>query len=216
MIEAQAILQAKTNIDVIGLVIFVVIAAVASLFQWLAKQRQEEKRKQQQSAAKGAGEQAERPGQGAQPGQPPRQVAQLTRQMPRAQRQAGQRMQPPPPPIRTKPKPPRPVVLEDRPEDLGAGAIEAQKRQAARLRKQEQQRHRRLAARKSPEADTAAIEAHLLHIRPGAGPDDGQGISYLAPELNLAQRDALRRAILYHEIFSPPKALRQDRELWEI
>ena len=215
MIEAQTILLAKTDIDVIGLVIFVVIAAVASLFQWLAKQRQEEKQRQQRSAAKSEGEQTERPDQGAQAGQPPRQVAQPARQMPRVQQQASRQMQFPPP-LRIKPKPPEPVVLEDRPEDLGSGAIEAQKSQAARLQRQQQQRQRRLASRKSPEADTAAIEAHLLHIRPGADPAGGQAVSYLAPELNLAQRDALRRAILYHEIFSPPKALRQDRELWDI
>jgi len=210
MIEPHILLAKTDLVEILVILAFVAIGGIASLLQWLAKQRQEEQERQRRAAGRPEADQGE------QPGQPPRQVAQPARQMPRVQRQAERQTLFSPPPVRTQPKPQRPVVLEDRPEDLGAGAVETQKRQAARLRRQQQQRRRRLATRKSPEADTAAIEAHLLHIRPGGGATDGQEIPHLVPELNLAQRDMLRRAILYHEIFSPPKALRRDRELWEI
>lgn len=34
--------------------------------------------------------------------------------------------------------------------------------------------------------------------------------------VDLAAREAARRAMIFHEIFSPPKALRQDAEMWEL
>jgi len=34
--------------------------------------------------------------------------------------------------------------------------------------------------------------------------------------VDLSAREAARQAMLYHEIFSPPKALRQDEGLWEM
>ena len=45
--------------------------------------------------------------------------------------------------------------------------------------------------------------------------EQGQRIDLMV-HVNLASGDAARRAIIFHEIFSPPKALRRSAELWEM
>ena len=86
-----------------------------------------------------------------------------------------------------------------------------------RIVRQEKQRTRRLAPPKVPEADTKAIQARLASARPATEavrkaevPDEAQ-----AAGLSLHSRDLLRSAIIAHEIFSPPKALRKEQELWQ-
>ena len=59
------------------------------------------------------------------------------------------------------------------------------------------------------------------HTRPAIHPATEQPEAPLAPQMleglvDLHNADALKRAIIYYEIFSPPKALRRRQELWEM
>ncbi len=83
----------------------------------------------------------------------------------------------------------------------------------SKLRKLEHLSVSNLEMEPSPEADTAAIESRLLSIRAAK---TGQGIagnSFIA--VNLLNPTNARNAIIMHEIFSPPKALRDQDELWD-
>ncbi|MCJ7543316.1 MAG: hypothetical protein MUP47_01920 [Phycisphaerae bacterium] len=88
------------------------------------------------------------------------------------------------------------------------------RRQQERLARGQAERDQRLTALPPSEADTAAIEARLLHVRAAAEP----GQVALAASLvgSLKTPDDLRRAILHYEIFAPPKALRPGPEPWEL
>jgi len=83
----------------------------------------------------------------------------------------------------------------------------------AHMRKLEQLRARRMEMEAPPEADLAAIEARLLRIKPPpiATAPSGQRL-----QVNLVDLAAARSAIIYHEILSPPKALREGPEMWEL
>ena len=89
-----------------------------------------------------------------------------------------------------------------------------------RLRQQRQtqldrDRQKRLASRTSPESDTNAIESRLVNVRP-ADADTAPGqISKVGVILSLRTPADAQRAIILHEIFSPPKALRQGGEMWD-
>jgi hypothetical protein len=41
-------------------------------------------------------------------------------------------------------------------------------------------------------------------------------IQEIAPLVELGQPDAAMRAVIFHEILSPPQSLREDRETWEM
>ena len=64
-----------------------------------------------------------------------------------------------------------------------------------------------------PEADSAAIKGTILQVRPSqeAAHDLPTG-----PAVNLSSPERARRAIIFHEIFSAPKALRQGKEMWDV
>ena len=87
-------------------------------------------------------------------------------------------------------------------------------RQQRRLRMIQQQRATRLVADVPSEADTAAIEARLLSI--DSARREGVVRDRAAVTVDLHHREQLRKAIIYHEIFSPPKALRQGAEMWDM
>jgi hypothetical protein len=72
-------------------------------------------------------------------------------------------------------------------------------------------RHRRMETAAPAEADTAAIDARLSHFQRMETQLDQ--IANVQVELKTAA--ALRTAIIYHEILSRPKALRQDPEMWD-
>ncbi|MBL7221690.1 MAG: hypothetical protein ISS69_16390 [Phycisphaerae bacterium] len=89
-----------------------------------------------------------------------------------------------------------------------------------RLRQQRQaqldsERQQRLASRNPPESDTAAIEARLVGIRPDQADTAPGQISRVGVVLQLKTRDDAQKAIIMHEIFSPPKALRKGGEIWD-
>ena len=118
-------------------------------------------------------------------------VEQPTQQAP----QAGQ-------PVTLTPVEPQPIRVEEE--------LRVQRR---RERKLDADRRKRLAPRKVPEADSAAIEGRILHVRPGqeAAQDVPTGVI-----VDLSRADRARRAIIFHEIFSAPKALREGKEMWDV
>ncbi len=83
----------------------------------------------------------------------------------------------------------------------------------SKLRKLEHLSVSNLEMEPSPEADTAAIEARLISIRPAKADRAVAGNSFIA--VNLLNPTNARNAIIMHEIFSPPKALRNQDELWD-
>lgn len=106
----------------------------------------------------------------------------------------------------------QPVVLT--PVEPASIRVEEElKLQRRRQRDLEAQRRKRLASRKVPEADSAAIEGRILQVRPDqeAAHDLPTG-----PAVNLSSAERARRAIIFHEIFSAPKALRQGKEMWDV
>ncbi len=83
----------------------------------------------------------------------------------------------------------------------------------SKLRKLEHLHVSNLDMAPSPEADTAAIESRLLSIRPAKTGAAVAGNSFIT--VNLSDPTNARTAIIMHEIFSPPKALRDEHELWD-
>jgi len=77
------------------------------------------------------------------------------------------------------------------------------------------ERQKRLASRTSPEFDTNAIEARLVSVHPSVGDTAPGQIGKTGVILQLKTRDDAQKAIIMHEIFSPPKALRKGGDIWD-
>ena len=92
--------------------------------------------------------------------------------------------------------------------------VEEMRRELTRLQQVQAERDQRLATAAPAEADSAAIAARLVHVRPAAGPAAAATAQGLLADLKVS--DGLRRAILHYEIFAPPKALRPGPEPWEL
>lgn len=90
---------------------------------------------------------------------------------------------------------------------------EALRQERRRQRDAEAQRRKRLASPRVAEADSAAIESRILKVHPGQG--DAQDLP-TGPAVDLSSADRARRAIVFHEIFSAPKALRRGKEMWDV
>jgi len=88
--------------------------------------------------------------------------------------------------------------------------------QQRRRRQIEAERAGRLAARKSPEADTAAFEEHLVSIKPAQGPAPPVPSLARALDIGLLTPADARRAIVMHEVLAAPKALRRGAEIWDL
>jgi len=61
-------------------------------------------------------------------------------------------------------------------------------------------------------------QAQAQPPRPRPAPAERKPLPVAAPMkrlVDLSSRDSVRKAILFHEIFSPPKALRTEQELWD-
>jgi hypothetical protein len=72
-------------------------------------------------------------------------------------------------------------------------------------------RHQRMETAAPSEADTAAIDARISHFQRMEVQQD----QVARVQVDLGNPRALRAAIIYHEILSPPKALRQGPEMWD-
>ncbi|MBT3199587.1 MAG: hypothetical protein HN350_06685 [Phycisphaerales bacterium] len=130
------------------------------------------------------------------------------RQPAQKQQQQTPRYQPIPPANVRKPQPQAKNAKTVRvAEELRA----QQQRQVQQQRAQQQ----RMATRKPPESDRAAVEARV--VNPKLAQDD-LGLSLIeqiTPAVSLVTTADARQAMIMHEIFLPPKALRQDNEMWD-
>jgi len=79
----------------------------------------------------------------------------------------------------------------------------------------ERNRQKRLASQISPESDADVIEADLVTVDSYQGKIPGERISKVADIPGLRTLADVRKAIILHEIFSPPKALRKGGEMWD-
>jgi len=116
-------------------------------------------------------------------------------------------------PAQPQPSGPEQLVMLTPAEPASVRVEEELQVQRRRQRKLEAQRGKRLAARKVPEADSAVIKGGLLQVRPDQKP--GAGVR-TGPSVDLSNAEKARRAIIFHEIFSAPKALRQGKEMWDV
>lgn len=73
-------------------------------------------------------------------------------------------------------------------------------------------RQQRMQTTAPSEADTAAIDARISHFK--RMEQTREQVARVI--VDLKGRNALRAAIIYHEILSPPKALRQGPEMWDV
>ncbi|MBL7222208.1 MAG: hypothetical protein ISS69_19010 [Phycisphaerae bacterium] len=101
----------------------------------------------------------------------------------------------------TRPKPPavpQPARSRQAPAEQTVRVSEELQLRQKRQAQLEKDRQKRLGVRTSPESDTAPRQ-----------------ISEVGVILNLQTPADAQRAIILHEIFSPPKALRQGGEMWD-
>jgi len=185
--NAWASILARDEVDVIEFVVILVILAIGGIAGAIQKARQ---KKAEQEAAEGAKRET---GQA-----PPQRPAPRPQQRP--QRRPVPQQQPPP-----RPAAPEPVRVRD---EL---RIQQQRR-----RQIEAERARRLAAPKSPQADTAAIEERVVSVEPAQGPAPPVPSLAGGLDIGLLTPANARRAIVMHEILAPPKALRRDAEIWDL
>ena len=188
----------ETLFELIPLLIFVVLAAVGGLAKRAAQKRQE----QQQMMERRHG----RSPQGAQPARP---------------LQSGAAQPPPVRPQRAAPAPPRqaltvqPQAAKAPAQQRGRDSSEVRRRQLLR------QRQARSARRRKEPLDQAEhlhpVTSTVTPLKSGLSAAPVQVAHDEKPQkLQLSDRQALRQAIVYHEIFSLPKALRRDRESWDL
>ena len=203
MVNNYYILLAEVDefFKILPLLVFVAIGVIGKILQKAAKraQEQEQQKKAQPEAQKRRA---------------PRRLteAPAVRRPPR-QTVAAQ--------LRERIKRPQQKVAPAEPAVLGVGVRDADLHRVQQLRQKQQLRQRRLSELEMDEAetkaDTEAIVSRLVSIAPAAKtPSAEEAATDMAVGLNLRDADALRRAIIYHEIFSAPKAMRQEREIWEL
>jgi len=205
----------EVGMIVLILLIMVISKIMGSILQ-KKMQRREQERIEQARREGGAGE-AGLPGPPAR--QQPAGIEEIARQvrdiLGLPQDQPPARPEPPAdqPPVRLAP--PTGVRLAEAPP---VRVDDELRRDRQRMRKTEAQRRRRLAfeapSEADTEADTEAIAARLVSIRPKAMAQAGP--SAPAAIVDLYGVDQARKAMMYYEIFSAPKALRQRPEMWEL
>lgn len=206
--------------EIVAVVVVLVLLAVSGMLRRTVEKKQQQEaaeRRRQEAARQRAPGQQQEAARRQQPQGLRREPVVLEEDVSRRQypAQAQRRAARQPPAARPVPLEPPPLVLERtaQPHGLGEGVEAETWRQQQRLRQEEQRRAARLRARRPPEADSAAIAQRLVHVRTA----DAQ-VSDAQPRrqaLQLRTPQQARRAIIFHEIFSAPKALRQEPEMWD-
>ncbi|MCD6364932.1 MAG: hypothetical protein J7M14_03570, partial [Planctomycetes bacterium] len=117
----------------------------------------------------------------------------------------------------------QPSVLGSRQPQFQATAppgsiVQAEKPPAPQIQVRAARSRRR---RRPPQVETTKSGDYVLHSNPDHIPSPGMeriaaDISRTRPSVDLSSRELLRNAIIYYEIFSPPKAMRHQREMWDI
>jgi hypothetical protein len=184
-VTTAAFILAEGIGDVLFIVVVVVLALLGKLFQKSAEQRQEQK--DEQRAAEDRETVAQRHPEVAV--EPPARPARRLAPAPAAPQAAA-------PPTSATPKT-REQRLEDR---------HLQKLETAEIGRAMASRRlkggRASAKRRSGKPDDTDGPATQDAVRP-------------VRKVNLSSRSQARRAMLYHEIFSAPKALRSGKEMWD-
>jgi hypothetical protein len=191
----------KINVD--DLLIYLLVLVLAGLFAWIKRAATKSSRGKQ-SAAHPPPAPRPPPRPPAIPRRPPAQRAptMLRAAQPRWMPGVGR------PAVR------RPPASQPEMQPVSWDVIEEMRRELTRLQQADAERVQRMATAAPAEADTAAIEARLVTIRPAAGPLAAAEVRALLADLKTP--DALRRAILHYEVFAPPKALRPGPEMWDL
>lgn len=196
MIGVHDILLSKMDFDLAEIIVLVVLALVAIVGG--AVRKQAEKREQQKHADEE--QQRREQAQGSAPQAPPPVSRRVQQPMPR---QAAQRF------ARPQSIVPQRAVAQDE------ISVDEEVRSRQRRRKLlDQKQQERLSARQPTEADTAAIESRLLSIKP-ATIEPAQQLARPRIRVDLRAPQNAREMMIYHELLSPPKALRTDPESWE-
>jgi hypothetical protein len=105
----------------------------------------------------------------------------------------------------------QPVPVAPQPVRVSQELRQRQQRQS----QLEADRQKRLATRRSPESDTNAIESRLVSVHPEETVTEPGEIGEIDAIVELKTPADAKRAIILHEIFSPPKALRTGGEMWD-
>ena len=198
-----------------GELIWAIIVLAMVALSWIGRKIQE-KNQQQQAEREYQRRRAEREHQRAQqrrgvPAPPVRPAPPLpVRTRPvgvaPARERAHRRVAPPAPPAQ-----PDVGALQNR--HIRVSVEEEVRRQEDRLAADVSGRRRRMAARRPLEADTA-VGAKPVRVRPSAAQKPAAPRKALVLP-DLGGPDRLRLAIIYHEIFSAPRALRGEPEIWQ-
>ena len=205
-------------VEVLGTVLFFVVIAIVTMIQ-KAKQRQAEqerlrRKKQQQADA------AAKPAQPVSRPTPPRtQTPQRTshpvaEQLARAARRNLSLPDAPPPPVDKPTVQPKLVELKPVERPLPSEGPVRQRRPAPPKppqRKPQQPtvaRRSGLRVKKQPTIGRT-VTKEIQPVRRAVSPPPGD-------LLDLSDIDEARRAMIHYEIFSQPKALRADREMWQM
>ena len=194
MIAMQTILaEGGGSFRIVGLVILAVIWIIGGIVKKAAEQKEQRERaakdaRHRGEAPKSAGERSDDKARWVQPAKRPPVTRQVQRPAP-------------------APTPPQ-IKVSDQ-----VGTSSLGESQSRRIERDTRQRLRRLSSRKVPEADTADIDARLGRLKH----QDEHIVEVAAAMagLDLGSADALKRAIIYQEILSPPKAMRKEQGLWE-
>jgi len=179
--------------DVLFIVVVVVLVLIGKLFQKNAEQRQEKENEQRGSEDRET----------------------MTRR-----RQEGAAERPAPPTTRLAP-----VPAPDRAATPAAPAPTAPPTPAARKTKEQRLEARHLQDLETAEVGRALASRRLKGARVSSRKKPGrldaadeqavQGAVRAMLNVDLSGRGQARQAILYHEIFSSPKALRSGKEMWD-
>ena len=213
MTEMPYVMLAKSEsmVELIAVAVFIAISVIGAIVQKAAKERESKQEREKRAGRSEGSAPAPRPRYKPLTEQPARKGKaegadgsrrqEAARQLRNArQRSALQNPKAPEPAPRQQPATVEDEVLQQR----------------RRLAKVQAERKRRLAARKPPEADTAAIESRLVHVAPGVAAAAETLPTGTGMRETLASADRARTAMIFHEIFSSPKALRRGPEMWEL
>lgn len=108
------------------------------------------------------------------------------------------------------------IVTEPQDEEVHQVVEEELRRQQQRLAREQAERQHRLAELKSQvgqRESVVTIRPHVPHAESAEWRTSEDAASRIT--VDLADPQAARRAIIFHEILSPPKALRREAEIWD-
>jgi len=230
MSQATNILAARDGSDLVSIIIFlavVVISVIAKVGEKLLRKYNERRAEEELRRREASGEtrpmqarpsEVPGPARSARPFPPmPQRRQPGTRQPPRPYPSMAARREPEPVPVFPEPRPvqppPKPVR---RPAAAAEPAPQTVEQELARLKERlaevEVLREKRMATAAPQEADTARIEARLLHVAPAL-----QAAKAGEPTIRVDLSDPrhARLAVILREILSGPNALRDQPELWD-